>query len=229
MKVLAVGAHPDDIEIYMFGLLSNFLDRGDNVRILIATDGAAGSKYKDLNLKEKRYKETLQALKNFSKPTFLNLKDGSLSQSDIILNLLENNFKKIKPDLIITHSPEDYHPDHRHLSRFVSDVASFKYPVLYADTLLGINFIPNYFVDITKFFEKKIKAINYHKSQNPIDYINAVKIWNSFRAAQCNAPINYYAEAYRFEPRFPFNDIRSILPDTPKIQPTSLFKLGGLI
>jgi len=229
MKVLAVGAHPDDIEIYMFGLLSNFLDRGDNVSILIATDGAAGSKHKDFNLTEKRHKETLQALKIFSKPTFLNLKDGNLSQSDIILNLLENNFKKIRPDLIITHSPEDYHPDHRYLSRFVSDVASFKYPVLFADTLLGINFIPNYFVDITKFFKKKIIAINYHKSQNPIDYINAVKIWNSFRAAQCNAPINHFAEAYRFEPRFPFNDIRSILPDTPKIQPTSLFKLGGLI
>ena len=53
MKILAIGAHPDDLEIYMFGLLSIFKERGDNVITMIATDGAAGSKKFDSELKNK--------------------------------------------------------------------------------------------------------------------------------------------------------------------------------
>ena len=53
---------------------------------------------------------------------------------------------------------------------------------------MGINYIPNYIVDITEAFSKKINAINAHISQNPKSYIDAVTIWNRFRSAQCNAP-----------------------------------------
>ena len=123
MKILAIGAHPDDIEIYMFGLLSIFFERGDDIITIIATDGAAGSKKHDPQLQKKRYKEALLGLQKFSKPIFLNQKDGCLYQSENIFKLLENNFSKINPDLIITHSKEDYHSDHRHLSKFVTDVA----------------------------------------------------------------------------------------------------------
>ena len=43
MKILAIGAHPDDIEIFMFGLLSVYSSRGDEIGMIIATDGAAGN------------------------------------------------------------------------------------------------------------------------------------------------------------------------------------------
>lgn len=229
MKILAIGAHPDDIEIYMFGLLSIFLKRRDEVITIIATDGAAGSKDFDPQLVKKRHKETLLGLGKFKKPIFLNQKDGHLSQSKNIHETLEKNVSKVKPDLIITHSKEDYHPDHRHLSKFVTDIASFKYPVLLADTFLGVNFIPNYYINITDFFDEKINAINCHKSQYPNKYINVVKIWNSFRAAQCNSQQGHYAEAYKFESKFPFCDIRSMLPNAPNVQPTSLLRNGGLV
>ena len=229
MKILAIGAHPDDLEIYMFGLLSIFKERGDNVITMIATDGAAGSKKFDSELKNKRYREALLGLKKINKPIFLDESDGNLFQSKHIHNLLQDNFSKINPDLIITHSPKDYHPDHRYLSQYVSDIASFRYPVLLADTFLGVNFLPNYYVDITKFYQPKIDAINCHKSQNPTNYAKVVKIWNSFRAAQCNSRSGRYAEAYRVDCKFPFSDIRSLLPISPKIQPTSLIKSGGLV
>ena len=45
MKILAVGAHPDDIEIFMYGLLSVCKNRGDELVLVVATEGAAG-KYK---------------------------------------------------------------------------------------------------------------------------------------------------------------------------------------
>ena len=50
MKIMAIGAHPDDIEIFMYGLLFAFKSRGDILKLLIATDGAAGTIKNKLNL-----------------------------------------------------------------------------------------------------------------------------------------------------------------------------------
>ena len=44
MKILAIGAHPDDIEIFMFGILCHFKNKGVSVNLLIATDGSLGGK-----------------------------------------------------------------------------------------------------------------------------------------------------------------------------------------
>ena len=59
----------------------------------------------------------------------------------------------------------------------------------------------------------KIKSISCHKSQNPERFVKLIRLMNSYRAAQCNAPEGEYAEAYFFEKSFPFSDIRKILPD----------------
>ena len=127
-------------------------------------------------------------------------------------------YQKFNPDLIITHAPEDYHPDHRALSKYVIDSASFNFPVIFCETLMGVNFTPNYYIDISKHFELKKNAILKHKSQNSEKFYKAIEINNRFRAAQCNAPDGSYAEVYRFEPTFPFLDIRSLLPKSLPIR-----------
>ena len=104
-----------------------------------------------------------------------------------------------------------------HLSKIVKTVAGHYTPVLYCDTMMGINFLPNYYVDITKYMDDKIHSISYHKSQKPERFINLVKLMNAYRSAQCNAPKGTYAEAYNFKPSFPFTDIRDLLPAAPKI------------
>ena len=219
MKILAVGAHPDDIEIFMYGILSIFSKRNDEITMIIATDGSAGSVTTNKNLSEIRKKETIEALKIFGIPIFLNYSDGELSIQPNITRTLKKHFDSIEPDLIITHPPEDYHPDHRSLSNYVKSSSGFKYPVLFCETLMGVNFNPNVYIDISNYFNHKAQAILKHKSQSPEKFLKAIEINNKFRAAQCNAGGQSYAEVFRFEQTFPFVDVRSLLPSTMPIRP----------
>ena len=68
MKVLAIGAHPDDIEIFMYGIISICKDRGDKIHLAIATDGSAGNVLGFPNLSKVRKTETMKALKVFGTP-----------------------------------------------------------------------------------------------------------------------------------------------------------------
>ena len=218
MKILAIGAHPDDIEIFMYGFLSVCKNRGDEIDLIIATDGAAGSVLSNVNLAEIRKKETALALKDIGNPVFLGFPDGKLSDFNETKDALRKKMIKSKPDLILTHAPEDYHPDHRALSAFVKSSARFDFPVIFCETLMGINFIPDYYIDISTHFKSKKRAILKHKSQSPKKFLNAIEISNKFRAAQCNASNDSYAEVYRFETSFPFMDIRPLLPSALPIR-----------
>lgn len=219
MKILVVGAHPDDIEIFMYGTISACLKRGDRIVNCVATDGSAGGLIRGKKLAMIRTAETTQGLNKFGKPIFLNLRDGKLSHQNNRQDLIDKLLEKVNPDFIITHDPKDYHPDHRELSRLVSNAAGFSCPVFFCDTLMGINFVPEYYVDITSFFKDKRNAILCHKSQGPEKFLEAVEIMNRYRAAQCNLPKENFVEVFRSNKTFPFYDIRNLLPPAPQLRP----------
>ena len=52
---------------------------------------------------------------------------------------------------------------------------------------------------------------------------------NAYRSAQCNASKGRYAEAFYFEPSFPFSDIRKILPESPEILPFHIKNINGFL
>ena len=133
------------------------------------------------------------------------------------------------PDLIITHSQNDYHSDHRSLSLLTKNAVSHYIPILFCDTLMGINFNPNFYFDITEHIEIKETAVLKHKTQNPRRFVNLFKLMNSYRAAQCNAPMGTYAEAYSFTPSFPYTDIREILPPSLKLRPFHIVNQNGFL
>ena len=70
MKILAIGAHPDDIEIFMFGLLILLKNRGDKIYLAVATDGSLGGVDYKNSLIKKRKKETIEGLKELRKTIF---------------------------------------------------------------------------------------------------------------------------------------------------------------
>ena len=115
------------------------------------------------------------------------------------------------------------------LSKMVSIAVSHYIPVMYCDTLMGLNFNPDYYVDITKYFKLKVKAILEHESQNPQRFVELAKMMNSYRAAQCNAPIGHFSECYKFRASFPFGDIRELLPKPPKLRPFYIENVKGFL
>ena len=219
LKITAIGAHPDDIEIFFYGTLAACRDRGDAISLVVATDGAAGGDDPGPALAARRAGEAQCGLARLGTPILLDLPDGRLAEADDAATRLRDAVAETEPDLILTHAPEDYHPDHRALSHLLADIASFRCPILLADTLMGVGFTPEFYVDITPYQDEKQAAIMAHESQEPHRFARAAAIMNSFRSAQCNAPHGHAAEAWRIDHRFPFTDIRQILPPPPPLRP----------
>ena len=219
MKIVGIGAHPDDVEIFFYGFLAAYKARGDDISIGVATDGAAGGDNPGAELAATRAKETANALGALAPPMLLGLPDAGLVDAAGAREVIGAYLRDCKPDLVVTHAPDDYHPDHRALSHYVTDAVGFTCPILFAETLMGVGFTPDFYVDITPFFAAKQAAIMAHDSQEPERFAAASALMNRLRAAQCNAPDGHYAEAYRMASRFPFTDIREMLPAAPAYQP----------
>lgn len=203
----------------MFGTLAAFLARGDEVAVAIATDGSKGGDGDPAELSRTRKAEATAAAKLVgTMPRFLSFPDGALVEDASLVGVIKRLITSVAPDLILTHAPNDYHGDHRAVSDAVRIAANFAAPVVWAETLMGVGFEPTHYVDVGPHFDTKLKAIREHKSQDPERFVEMVQVWNAFRALQCNAP-GGYAEAFRFEPSYPFPDIRDLLPPAPRVRP----------
>ncbi|KKB08909.1 PIG-L deacetylase family protein [Devosia chinhatensis] len=222
MNILAIGAHPDDIEIYMFGTLAACAARGDRLDYVIATDGAKGGNGDPVALSALRKNEARSAAALLdAKVHFLDFADGELVPDQSLILTLKSIIAEMDPDLILTHPAIDYHGDHRALSEAVRIAASFSAPVLYCDALRGVGPMPSYYVDITAHRAKKAIAINAHASQDPERFVVASEQLSAFRASQANGAAESHAEAFHFEPIFPFVDIRALLPPAPPVHPVA--------
>jgi len=219
LKILALGAHPDDIEIFMFGTMAAYAAQGAELTFAIATDGAKGGRSDPRVLARVRRQEAAAAAALIgAAPRFLDFPDGDLVADAALIGALKALIREIGPDLAITHAPNDYHGDHRALSDGVRIAASFGVPVLHADTMGGTGFAPTHYVEISGHADIKAKAIRMHQSQDPDRFVDIARTQNAFRSGQCNGAPGSLAEAYRFEPMFPFGDIRALLPPAPAIQ-----------
>ncbi|MFZ1679453.1 MAG: PIG-L deacetylase family protein [Rhizobiaceae bacterium] len=221
MRILAIGAHPDDLEIYAFGTLGAWVEMGARLTLAVATDGARGGALPAARLRDIRQRETIAALAPLGcgEPVMLGFADGALSSTSGLHAALTDLVADSRPDLILTHAANDYHEDHRALSAAVDAAANFTAPVLAMDTMNGTGFAPTFWVDVTRHWPAKEQAIRTHQSQDPERFIDACNRQGAFRAGECNGSPQSRAEAFRYEPRFPFADIRALLPPAPPLSP----------
>jgi N-acetylglucosamine malate deacetylase 1 len=219
MRVLAVGAHPDDLEIYAWGTLSAWQGMGAEIVLAVATDGARGGTGDPAALRATRREEAEAAAAGLgTAPRFLEFPDGTLLPDAALVSALRALVGEVRPDLVLTHAPDDYHPDHRALAAAIPAAADFAAPVLWMDTMRGTGFAPTAWVDVTATFAAKAAAIRAHASQDPERFVAFAETLAAHRAAECNGAEGARAEAFRFEPRFPFADIRALLPPPPPLR-----------
>jgi len=167
MKVLAIGVHPDDIEFGMGATIAKHILMGDDVSVLILTDGDRDNSGYYIK-SDRRRRETKQALKILGynkKIIFFNLPILEVQQQTI--RMIERVIDEFKPDRIYTHSKNDRHQDHRscyHLvlsaGRYVNEILLFEIYSIFP------RFLPNYIINISReLLDLKIKAIKCFKSQ----------------------------------------------------------------
>lgn len=220
MRILAIGAHPDDLEIYAWGTLCAWVQMGADLTLAVATDGAAGGRADPATLARTRAAEAASAAAALGVvPRFLGFADGALMPDAALIGALRDLVRETGPDLVVTHAANDYHADHRALSVAVAQAVGFAAPVLFMDTMNGTGFSPTHWVDVTAHWPAKLAAIRAHASQDPERFVTAATRQAAYRAGECNAPPEARAEAFRFDPRFPFADIRAVLPPPPPLRP----------
>jgi LmbE family N-acetylglucosaminyl deacetylase/CheY-like chemotaxis protein len=159
--VLAVGAHPDDVEIGCGGILLRHRAKGDRVTVLTLTGGEHGG------VASERVKEARDAAAALGAELFLEaLQDTAISEGLETIGLIEARIQEVQPTIIYTHTLQDGHQDHRSVHR-ATIVASRGVPSLYCYQApsSGVDFRPTKFVDIGEVMERKVAAIGAYHSQ----------------------------------------------------------------
>lgn len=177
VDVLAIFAHPDDVELNVAGTLLKLKSLGYKTGILDVTRGEMGTR----GTSELRAQESLDAAKilRVDVRQNLDLPDGHVWLTEETRTKLVRALRELKPKLLLTHQHDDPHPDHDHIVELVREASRHaslrKYdpetggeripaPIV-AHTVFSRRVIPSFIVDVSDFVEDKMKAIAAHRSQ----------------------------------------------------------------
>lgn len=219
MRVLVVVAHPDDAEEKCGGTMARMRERGDEVFICHASSGSLGhevippEELRPIRLAEAQAAGAVIGAKviwgGFDD---LDVYDGNKEARDKMVDVI----RYADPDLIITHYPHDYMPDHVAVSKLVFD-ASFTatlpnyrtektsnavklVPIYYMMPDGGVAFTPTEYVDISDYMDVKMQMLCSHQSQlvwlrdhDGIDYTEMTRVASRFYGFQCGVD---YAEGF---------------------------------
>jgi LmbE family N-acetylglucosaminyl deacetylase/AmiR/NasT family two-component response regulator len=182
-SVLAIGAHPDDVEIGAAGALLAHKAAGDLVSILTLSRGARGG------TEEWRVREAEAAAKVIGARLFLNdLEDTRIAEGDPTIGIIDGVIAEIQPTVVYTHSVHDVHQDHRNTYRAVMVAARRIGRVYcYQSPSATVDFRPTFFVGIDDYLGLKLDAIRAFASQFAIrDYLEpdliaaTARYWSRF-------------------------------------------------
>ncbi len=202
--ILAVGAHPDDIELGCGGTLCNASKMGKKVVAVFLTKGERSGNPDD------RVKESKEAFSLFDiKDVFFgDFADTEIPNSRKSIDFLESFYEKYKPDTVLTHSVNDFHQDHRQVG-WLSLAALRTVPKIlaYESPRVNSTFAPTYFVDISETIGLKWEALKCHLSQCQKRYLTYESMINlaSFRGSQAGISAAEAFEVIRYVEKRPLN------------------------
>jgi len=213
--ILAVSAHPDDIEFACGGTMFKFKQKGYEIYQVVATNGENGFKIDHKPRQERikiRYKEQINSAKllGVKKVYFFHFKDGYLKNDEKLRNKIGKIIKRVKPEIIVSFDPANHsftsinlnHRDHRAIAEASFDAVfaarnrymlkgephSVKYFYFYGTDK------PNHYENITHSIKKKIELIGKHRSQ--FSDWNVMENWVKKHLSQYTKKYKY-SESFR--------------------------------
>jgi LmbE family N-acetylglucosaminyl deacetylase len=161
MRILAIGAHPDDIEFGCGGTLIKYARQGHEVFLLVMTDGGGGG---DAGIRRREQEVSAQVLRA-SKVFWGEYPDTAISLDRALIQRVESIIQEVQPEFIFVHSGDDTHQDHRNLSTSTVTATRYTRNVLFYEGPTTQNFSPSVFVDIASVLPDKIASLEAHASQ----------------------------------------------------------------
>ncbi|MBC9719585.1 PIG-L family deacetylase [Streptomyces sp. TRM66268-LWL] len=162
--VLAVGAHPDDIELGCAATLRAHVLAGDRVVLLVLTNGAAGPG----SIDARRDEQLAAAHVIGAELRWGNLRAGRIDEGYETVAVVESVLNEINATIVYTPAPEDSHQDHRAVSRAVTSASRHIDTVLYFESPSSINFVPHLYADVSGCAQTKVDAVKAHDSQTRV-------------------------------------------------------------
>lgn len=177
VDVLAIGAHPDDVELGCGGTIAKLISEGKSVAIVDLTQGELGTRGTNIT----RAEEAKNASKvlGISARENLKMKDGFLLNDEEHQMKIVKMIRKYQPEIVLANAIDDRHPDHAKAAKLVSD-ACFLSGLVKIETgknqkawrpkqvfhyIQWKHIKPDFVVDISDFMEKKIEACLAYKTQ----------------------------------------------------------------
>jgi LmbE family N-acetylglucosaminyl deacetylase len=184
VRLLILGAHPDDAEFHAGGLLTHYRQLGHVTRIVSVTNGAAGHhRIAPADLARIRRAEAADVARQFDlEYDIWDFPDGELQPSLEVRRRIIREIRQFAPDLVLTHRTCDYHPDHRAVGLAVQDASYMvtvphivpDVPALRADPVVAYMtdlftkpgpLQPDVILDVTLFVPEIVRMLACHACQ----------------------------------------------------------------
>ncbi len=180
VDILAIGAHPDDVELGCGGTIAKLISEGKKVAIIDLTEGELGTR----GTNETRAQEaaTASEILGISARENLKMKDGFIINSQEYQFRIIEMIRKYQPEIVLCNAIDDRHPDHAKAAKLVSDACflsglvkiktdyegesqKFWRPKQVFQYIQWKNIEPDFVMDISGFLDKKIEACLAYKTQ----------------------------------------------------------------
>lgn len=196
MNVLAIGAHPDDIEYGCGGTLALYAEKGHDVFLFVATDGALGGDADERRQEQEDSKAVLRAQKIF----WGGYQDTEVPLNRDLIARIESVIREVQPAMIFVNAPDDTHQDHRNLAQGTVSATRYVPNFLFFEVPSTQNFAPTCYGNIEPVLDRKLAALRAHRSQVTKTNIEDLTILElavscaNFRGIQARVK---YAEAFQ--------------------------------
>lgn len=214
MKIMAIGAHLDDIEIACGGTLAKAIEAGHEVKVLIMSkSGYTNKEGKIQRTDDVAVKEGLNALHTLGLTDIeiLNFETKDIPFRSDVVNEIDVRMAEFNPDIIFTHHPFDTHQAHEGVAKATIAAARRKNTVFFYEPITPsgrsyVAFKAQMYVDIESTLEKKIQSLKCHTSEynkfGAEDWIEGVRCRCGFRGYEIGKKFAEAFEILRLEMTF---------------------------